>query len=273
MDAESAPPGVDPTVPNAARMYDYFLGGKDHFQADRDLAELVLSVLPETKVGTRENRKVIGRFVEYLVQQGVRQFLDLGSGLPAQQNVHEVALRLAPETRVVYIDRDPVVCAHGRALLAEPERVAMVQGDAARPSEILSHPEVTKLLDFEQPVAVLMMFILHLVPDSDDPQGFVAAYREALAPGSYLALSHVGSDAAPERVAQVSKLYGQANAPFCPRTGTEIGRFFGDLELVPPGLVTGDMEDVGWPFADPETQPFVDREMARMAYLGIARKT
>ncbi|WP_084965100.1 SAM-dependent methyltransferase [Thermoactinospora rubra] len=272
MDAEAAPPGVDPSVPNAARMYDYFLGGKNNFRADRELAELVLSVLPETREGTRENRRLIGRVVEYLVGQGVRQFLDLGSGLPAQQNVHEVALRLAPDARIVYVDNDPVVCAHGRALLAEPDRVAMVEGDATRPAEILGHPEVAKLLDFDRPVAVLMMFFLHLVPDSADPQGFVAAYRDALAPGSYLALSHVGSDAAPERVAAVSRIYQQANAPFCPRAGAEIRAFFGDFELVPPGLVTGNGPEVGWPFADADTRAFVDEELARMAYVGIARK-
>ncbi|WP_214409141.1 SAM-dependent methyltransferase [Sphaerisporangium fuscum] len=272
MSTEQPPPGVDPHIPNAARMYDYFLGGKDNFQADRDLAELVLSAMPETREGTRENRRLIGRVVEYLTRQGITQFLDLGSGLPAQQNVHEVALRFAPEARVVYVDNDPVVCAHGRALLAEGDRVVMVRGDVRRPKEILDHPDVRTTIDFGEPVAVLMMFLLHLIPDEDDPHGFVAAYRDAVAPGSYLAISHVGSDAAPERTSRIVELYRQANSPFCPRTGQEILRFFGDFELIPPGLATGLPSESVWPFVDADTPMFVDEEMARMGYAGIARK-
>ncbi|WP_326819568.1 SAM-dependent methyltransferase [Streptosporangium sp. NBC_01756] len=272
MAMEQAPPGVDPHIPNAARMYDYFLDGKDNFRADRELAELVLSVLPETRDGARENRKLIGRVVEYLIGQGIRQFVDLGSGLPAQQNVHEVAFRLAPDARVVYVDNDAVVCTHGRALLAGGDNVAMVQGDVRKPGSILDNPEVRGLIDFEQPVAVLMMFLLHLISDEDDPQGFVAAYRDAMAPGSHLVISHVGSDAAPERTARISEFYQQANAPFCPRTGEEIARFFGDFELIPPGLANGRKEENVWPFTDPASEMFVDEEMARMGYVGVARK-
>ncbi|MGI5155306.1 SAM-dependent methyltransferase [Microbispora sp. CA-102843] len=272
MTAEPAPRGVDPTIPNAARMYDYFLGGKDNFQADRDLANLVLSVLPETKEGTRQNRRLIGRIVRYLVDQGIRQFLDLGSGLPAQDNVHEVAHRFAPDARVVYVDSDPVVCAHGRALLADPERVAMIQADARRPAEVLRDPQVRELIDFERPVAVLMMFLVHLVPDEDDPQGFVAAYREALAPGSYLALSHVCADTAPERMGRITEFYRQANAPFVPRSRTEIARFFGDFELIPPGLASGAGPENVWPFGDEETSMFADEETARMGCAGVGRK-
>ncbi|MBX6386783.1 MAG: SAM-dependent methyltransferase [Microbispora sp.] len=272
MTVEQAPGGVDPTIPNAARMYDYFLGGKDNFQADRDLANLVLSVLPETKEGARQNRRLIGRIVRYLVDQGIRQFLDLGSGLPAQNNVHEVAHRYAPDARVVYVDNDPVVCAHGRALLAAPERVAMIQADARRPEEVLGDPQVRELIDFEQPVAVLMMFFVHLVPDEDDPQGFIAAYRDALAPGSYLALSHVCSDAAPERMAKITEFYRQANVPFVPRSRAEIARFFGDFELIPPGLASGIGPENVWPFGDEETSMFADEEMARMGCAGVGRK-
>ncbi|MEV4895619.1 SAM-dependent methyltransferase, partial [Nonomuraea sp. NPDC055795] len=165
---EQAPLGVDPRIPNAARMYDYFLGGKDNFQADRELAELVLAVLPEAREGALQNRLFIGRVVRYLVEQGITQFIDLGSGLPARENVHEVAHRYAPEAKVVYVDNDPVVCTHGRALLADPERVLMLEADARRPERVLDDPGVRKLIDFERPVALLMMFFLHLVPDSDD---------------------------------------------------------------------------------------------------------
>ncbi|MEU4833505.1 SAM-dependent methyltransferase [Streptosporangium sp. NPDC023615] len=274
MAKEQAPRGVDPLIPNAARMYDYFIGGKDNFQADRDLAEMVLSVLPETRDGALENRRLIGRVVEYLIGRGVTQFLDLGSGLPAQQNVHEVAHRLAPDARVVYVDHDTVVCTHGRALLAGAggERVAMVQGDVRVPESILGDPEVRALIDFDRPVAVLMMFLLHLIDDTDDPQAFVAAYREAMAPGSYLAISHVGSDAAPERTARISEFYQKANTPFRPRTGEEIARFFGDFELIPPGLVNGRTGDGIPPFSDPDRETAMDEEMARMGYVGIARK-
>ncbi|MFI7699873.1 SAM-dependent methyltransferase [Nonomuraea sp. NPDC049480] len=267
---EEAPQGVDPHIPNAARMYDYFLGGKDNFKADRDLGDMVLSVLPEVREGTRENRAMIGRVVQYLCDQGITQFLDLGSGLPAQENVHEVVLGRTPDARVVYVDNDPVVAAHGRALLANPNRVAMVLGDMRRPEEILSDPAVRALLDFDRPVAVLMMFILHLIPEEDEPHRFVAAYRDALAPGSYLALSHVSNDVATERVMKVSEFYKQANAAFTPRPGEEIGAFFGDFELIPPGLVNG-LGPHGWPF-DPDHPLPIDEDFARMAYAGIGRK-
>ncbi len=269
---EQAPQGVNPHIPNAARMYDYFLGGKNNFKADRDLGDMVLGVMPEVRDGTRENRALIGRVVRYLCEQGVTQFLDLGSGLPAQENVHEVALRHAPEARVVYVDSDPVVAAHGRALLADPDRVAMVLGDVRRPEEILSAPEVRELLDFDRPVAVLMMFVLHLIGDQDEPQRFVAAYRDALAPGSYLAVSHVTNDVATERTAQVTEFYRKADADFTPRPGTEIRAFFGDFELIPPGLATGLPPHQVWPFADPLNPVFVDEDLARMAYAGIGRK-
>ncbi|WP_433442666.1 SAM-dependent methyltransferase [Nonomuraea sp. CA-141351] len=270
---EQAPQGVDPHIPNAARMYDYFLGGKDNFQADRDLADRVLSFLPETRDGTRENRALIGRFVRYLCEQGITQFLDLGSGLPAQENVHEVALRHAPDARVVYVDNDPVVATHGRALLADPERVAMVLGDVRRPKEILSSPEVRTLLDFDRPVAVLMMFILHLIRDEDDPHGFVAAYRDALAPGSYLAISHVGSDSHTSVTDRVSQFYEAANMPFRPRPGEEISAFFGDFEFIPPGyLANGVGPELGWPYLEPGAPVFLDPDLALLGYAGIARK-
>ncbi|MEV0629136.1 SAM-dependent methyltransferase [Nonomuraea wenchangensis] len=268
---EQAPQGVDPHIPNAARMYDYFLGGKDNFKADRDLGDMVLGVMPEVREGTRENRAFIGRMVRYLCEQGITQFLDLGSGLPTQENVHEVAHRIVPEARVVYVDNDPVVATHGRALLADPNRVAMVLGDARRPEEILSDPEVRGLLDFSRPVAVLMMFILHFVPDEEDPQGFVAAYREALAPGSYLAISHMGNDVATERADRIAGFYRQSGMPFTPRPGKDIEAFFGDFELIPPGLANG-LGPAVWPFADPAHPTIVDEETARMGYAGIARK-
>ncbi|MEU6712292.1 SAM-dependent methyltransferase [Nonomuraea sp. NPDC046802] len=269
---EQAPQGVDPHIPNAARMYDYFLGGKDNFQADRDLADMVLKAMPEVRIGTRENRALIGRVVQYLCEQGITQFLDLGSGLPAQENVHEVAHRFAPEARVVYVDNDPVVATHGRALLADPNRVAMVLGDVRRPEEVLADPEVRALLDFNRPVAVLMMFILHLISDEDNPQGTVAGYRDALVSGSYLAISHATNDVGSQKIDRVVDFYRKANVEFTPRPGKEIGAFFGDFELIPPGLATGLGPHLVWPFIDPNTPLFIDDDMARMAYAGIGRK-
>ncbi|MFI6480773.1 SAM-dependent methyltransferase [Nonomuraea sp. NPDC050663] len=271
MTDEVAPAGVDPTVPNAARVYDYLLGGKDNFRADRELAELVLTVLPETRDSTRMYRRMVGRFVEYLVGQGVRQFLDLGSGLPAHQNVHEIAHRSAPDARVVYVDNDPVVCAHGRALLEdEPSLVRMVQGDVRDPEAVLSDPTVRELLDFSQPVAVLMLFILHFVPDAERPHDIAEGYRRALAPGSYLAVAHVASDTVPERIDQVVELYKHASSPMCPRGEAEVRAFFGDFELIEPGLANGVVEV--WPFGDSEDIAFWDPELSRMIYSGIGRK-
>ncbi|GGQ25514.1 hypothetical protein GCM10010140_64680 [Streptosporangium pseudovulgare] len=263
---------MNPQIPNAARMYDYFLGGKDNFQADRDLAELVLSVLPETRQGARENRLLIGRVVEYLAERGIDQFLDLGSGLPARQNVHEVALRFAPDARVAYVDSDPVVCAHGNALLARNENVIMVQADVTDPRSVLEDPRLRKFLDFDRPVAVLMMFFLHLIPEDADPQGFVAAYRDALPSGSHLAISHVAGDADPERTARVAELYRRSNAAFTPRSREEVAGFFGDFELIPPGLADGTGTESVWPFADPEVPPSAYADMAGMAYVGVGRK-
>ncbi|WP_084958586.1 SAM-dependent methyltransferase [Thermoactinospora rubra] len=270
MTDESAPPGVDPTVPNAARVYDYLLGGKDNFKADRELGDLVMQVLPETRDHIRMYRSMVGRFVQYLVGQGIRQFLDLGSGLPSHQNVHEVAHRLAPDARVVYVDNDPVVCAHGRALLEEPERVAMVQADARDPAAVLADPQVRGLLDFDRPVALLMLFFLHMIPDADDPHAFTAAYRDALAPGSYLVISHVAGDTLPERTDRIVELYRHAGTSMNPRSEAEVRRFFGDFELTPPGLVNGVV--TVWPFGDETDTPFWDPDLAKMIYSGIGFK-
>lgn len=151
-------------------MYDYYLGGKDNFAADRDLAEMVLGIAPELREAARQGRALIGRVVQHLVAEaGITQILDLGSGLPTQENVHEIAQRIAPSTRIVYVDRDEVAATHGRALLASPERVSVVQGDLRRPREVLDHPEVRRLIDFDQPVAVMLMFVLHFIPDEERP--------------------------------------------------------------------------------------------------------
>lgn len=246
-------------------MYDYYLGGKDNFAADRNLAEMVLGVAPELREAARQGRALIGRVVQHLVAEaGITQIIDLGSGLPTQENVHEIAQRIAPSTRVVYVDRDEVAATHGRALLAAPELVSVVQGDLRRPREILDHPEVGRLIDFDQPVAVMLMFVLHFIPDAERPQDVVAEYRDALAPGSFLAVSHAGSDARPEFMARISAIYERANSPFIPRSREEVAGFFGDFEMVPPGLVNV------WPFREPPET--VNEDLARTGYSGVGRK-
>ncbi|KAB1946740.1 SAM-dependent methyltransferase [Micromonospora sp. ALFpr18c] len=257
--------GLEPDRPNAARMFDYYLGGKDNFAADRAAAEMVLQVAPWMPEAARQGRELIARTVRHLVEEkGIRQILDLGSGLPTRDNVHEIAHRIDPEVRVVYVDNDPVVCSHGRALLADSKAVSVLQADLRHPEQVLAHPEIGGAIDFGSPVAVLMMFVLHLVPDEQGPQRIVASYRDALAPGSYLALSHAGTDAHPELMARISAIYQRANSPFVPRSHADIARFFGNLVLEPPGLVNM------WPYAEPPATD--DPEVAGTGYSGVGRK-
>ena len=261
----TVPEGIDATVPNAARMYDYYLGGKDNYAADRAAAEAVLTVAPEMREAARSGRALIKRVVEHLVRdRGIRQFLDLGSGLPAVENVHEIARAIDPSVKVVYVDYDHVVCLHGRALLCDPERAIMLRHDVREPETVLGDPELRGLLDLDQPVAVLMMFLLHLIPDADKPQDMVAAYRRALAPGSYLAISHAANDARPEYMARITAIYQRVNAPFAPRPKAEIEEFFGDFTLEEPGLVNV------WPYE--QVPPGMNPDLSRTGYGAVGRK-
>jgi hypothetical protein len=237
-DERPAPTGVDVTIPNVARMYDYALGGKDNFAADRAAAEKLFAAAPE--VGRRpmlDNRAFMGRVVKFLADAGIRQFLDVGAGLPTQGNVHEIAHWVAPDARVVYIDYDPVVVVHGQALLAGSDNVAVVQGDLRRPEEILEHPDVRAQIDFGQPVAVMLVAILHFIADADDPNTIVARLRDAMAPGSYLAITHVAMESHAAAIAKGKEVYKGATASVAPRTRAEILRLFDGFDLVEPGLV------------------------------------
>ncbi len=227
------------SIPNAARMYDYFLGGKDNFEADRVTAEKVLALVPKLRQSVVENRRFIGRVVRFLAAEaGIDQFLDIGAGLPTQDPVHRVAQEVSPRARVVYVDYDPVVVTHGSALLTVPDRSIMVRADLRRPGELLAHPDVRGFLDFSRPVAVMLIAILHFVPDSDDPCGIVAALRNALVPGSYLAMVHLSGDFVEQNAAaEAVAIYEQASARLRPRSKAEVLRFFDGFELVPPGLV------------------------------------
>ncbi|HTU05866.1 MAG TPA: SAM-dependent methyltransferase [Trebonia sp.] len=234
---------VDVSVPNVARINDYLLGGKDNFAADRQAAQQLLAALPDIAGVVRDNRAFIGRVVRFLAgEAGIRQFLDLGAGLPTQNCVHEMAQAIARDARVVYVDNDPVVCSHGRALLGPSDRVGFVLGDLRRPAEILQHPEVAARLDFSQPVGVLCVCALHFVPDEEQPHRIVAGYRDALAPGSYLAITHGISAATPDddpggAVESVTDVYQNASAQMHVRPVKDIERFFDGFEILDPGVV------------------------------------
>jgi hypothetical protein len=248
-------------------MYDYLLGGKDNYAADREAVEEVVRHAPDTPFMARENRAFLRRAVRFLAASGIRQFIDIGSGLPTQGNVHEIAHQVAPDARVVYVDVEPVVLVHGRALLAGTPQVTVIQGDARRPGEILAHPEVTGLIDFDRPVAVLMLAVLHFIGDGDDPPGIVARLRDAVAPGSYLAVSHVTGDFdADSRVRDAGAVYERATYQITLRRRADVARLFDGFELVDPGLTTLSM----WR-PDPGTTvpPRADRQWC---YAGVGRK-
>ena len=223
-------------------MYDYLLGGKDNFAADREAIGALLKAVPNARTGARENRAFLGRAVRYLVAEaGVRQFLDIGSGLPTANNVHEVAQAIAPETRVAYVDNDPIVMAHARALLtSHPDgRTAYIHADLHDPDAILNHRSVRGTLDFGQPIALVLMAVLHFFPAQDDPAGIVATLLAALPPGSYLVASHVTADYNdPTSAADGVQAVQRAGVPILTRTADEFADLaLAGLELVPPGLV------------------------------------
>jgi hypothetical protein len=235
---EWVPDGVDVTVPNAARMYDYALGGYHNFAIDREFVERAEAAMPGAKSIGHANRAFLERAVRWLVDAGVRQFLDIGSGIPTLGNVHEAAQRAAPEARVMYVDVDPVAVAHSRAILADNPRADTIEADLRRPGEILYHPRVLELLDFSQPVAVLMVAVLHFVSDDDDPAGLLAQIRGTLVSGSYIAISH-GTPLSERREQQdaVNALYRRTPTPVYLRTPDQVERLLTGLRLVEPGVV------------------------------------
>ena len=228
---------IDITKPNIARVYDYFVGGKDNFAADRDFANKVIEVAPKAPLGAQYNREFLRRVVRYLTAQaGIDQFLDLGSGLPTQGNVSEVAQQINPSAHVVYVDNDPMVVSHARALLASGGQVGVAFGDLRDPASVLHHPVVLDLLDLTRPMAVLCTSTLHFIGDEAEPHKIIAEYRD-LTPGSYLAVSHgtLEEDAAGE-VDKAVGVYRQGSSQLHIRRLPEVLRFFDGLELVEPGL-------------------------------------
>jgi hypothetical protein len=229
--------GVDPTKPNIARVYDYWLAGHHNLAADREVAEAMATLDPWIPAACKANRAFLGRAVRFLAGQGIRQFLDIGSGIPTAGNVHEVAQSAAPDARVVYVDRDPVAVAEGRKLLTANGQAAVIRADIREPGAILSDPVVGGLLDFAKPVAIMLVAILHFVKDADDPCGIVGQLRNAAAPGSYLVLSHVTSHGNAALAAAAERVYNGRAADGQARSREQIAGFFGGWELAEPGLV------------------------------------
>jgi hypothetical protein len=232
---------IDTSRPHPARMYDYFLGGKNHFAADRQTAETVLATAPTTRITARENRAFLGRAVRYLVAEaGIRQFLDIGTGLPTANNVHEVAQAIDPAARVVYADNDPLVLAHARALLtsAPQGRTAYIQADLREPAAILESAAVRDVLDLSQPVALILACVLHFVHDEFKPEAALAALLDPLPSGSYLAASHATGEHLPVQGATAQNTYRSSGVPLQLRDSDEFAHLaFRGLELVPPGVV------------------------------------
>lgn len=231
-----APVGVDLERPNAARVYDYLLGGACNFEHDRHFAEKLLSTIPEAKGAARLNRAFLRRAVRFCVEQGIRQFLDLGSGIPTVGNVHEIAQRDAPEARVVYVDSEAIAVAHSELILERNDRAGVTQSDLLNVDRVLESEPVKQLIDFDEPVAILMAAVLHFVPDSADPAPAVARYVDAMAPGSYLVLSHAAK-VEMQRSRDGWRMYDESSTPGGGRTRDEVAAFMAGTEIVEPGVV------------------------------------
>lgn len=241
METHKVAPEIDMTKPHSARMYDYYLGGKDNFAVDRETAEQTMLAMPTLRTAARENRGFLARVVRFLVAEaGIRQFLDIGTGLPSANNVHEVAQAIAPECRVVYADNDPLVLVHARALLtsAPGGGTAYIEADLREPERILADPVVRETLDFNQPIALLLIGILHFIPDEDSPARIVSTLLDALPPGSYFAASHGTKEYNPQAMAGAQQTYREAGVAFQARSADEFAELaFAGLKILDPGVV------------------------------------
>jgi len=238
-DAHPAAPGYDPTVPSVARGYDFLLGGKDNFPIDRQVVQMLMQVAPEAALTAKANRHFGQRAIRYLAQQGLRQFIDLGSGIPTTPpTVHDTARAIEPSATVVYVDFDPVVVAHSNALRSVYPGLATILADVRRPDEILGHPVLLEHIDFDQPVAVSIFSVLDVIADADAPIGSVRAFRDRMAPGSFLAISHLSARSDADARAHAAMISEQTGFPFVQfRTDEQVLEFFDGFELVEPGLV------------------------------------
>jgi SAM-dependent methyltransferase len=264
-----APEGIDVHRPSAARIYDYWLGGSHNFAIDREVAREVSALVADTALIMQVNRAFLHRAVRLLIGEGIRQFLDLGSGIPTLGNVHEVAQKASPDAKVVYVDIDPVAVAHSQHILGGNPNAAVIKEDLRNADAILSDPRVRALLDFDQPIAVLMMAVLHFIPHEDDAEAIVARYRDAIGPGSFLGLSHGTADAVQLTEEELSQGIGQmarTTTPVTTRTRAEVERLFSGLELVEPGVVW----TAEWRPEHPDE--VIERPERSTAYAGVGRK-
>ncbi|MFK0109502.1 SAM-dependent methyltransferase [Streptomyces sp. NPDC091217] len=226
---------IDTSKPHPARIYDYLLGGKDNYEVDREAGDRLGALAPDVWASVKANRAFLQRAVRYVVEDGVRQILDVGTGLPTSPNVHEIALALAPDVRVAYVDNDPIVKAHADALLNRAGTTSIVLADLRDPQSIVDHPEVRRVIDFGRPVALFLVAILHFIRDAEEPERIVATLRDALPAGSHLVLSHATSDFVGDR-SEAQAVYNNATATMNLRSRDRVERFFEGFELVEPGL-------------------------------------
>jgi len=252
--------GIRIDIPHPARVYDYMLGGKDNFAADREMAEVGLRHMPEMRVSSLENRAFLVRAVRYLRDAGIRQFLDVGTGLPTSPNTYEVAQEGHPDARVVYADNDPIVFRHAEARMRDNKNIGVVSADLRDVDEVLAR--AGDLLDFSQPVGLLFIAVLHCVVDAEDPAGIAARYMAALAPGSYVVISHSTDEFAPDRTHAASKAAAERGATWLPRSKDAIGRMFNGKTPIDPGLVLVSR----W---RPDREPGPDADQA-WTYCGVA---
>ena len=230
-------PEADITVAHPARMYNYYLGGTTHFAADRKTANNVLAVLPEGRDMAIANRGFLGRVVRFLASQGISQLLDVGIGLPWPGSPSEILHAIDPSSHVVYVDNDPIVVAHARALLRDGGPMDVVHGDLREPEKLLAHPVIAATLDFSRPMAILLVAVLHFIRDQEEPERIVQTLKDTMPPGSYLAVSHGTQDFNPERAAAAVRGYDMAATPFVLRSRERVESFFGGLDMVEPGVV------------------------------------
>ena len=255
---------IDVSRPSIARVYDAVLGGKDNFPADRAVVEEVQKTFPDGGGAARVNRALLGRAVRFMAQAGVDQFLDLGSGLPTVQNTHQIAQAVNPAARVVYVDNDPMVLAHGRALLADNKSTIVVTADLMEPERLLARPEVTGFLDLSRPLGLIMNAIIHHILDEEDPYGIVARYKKLMPSGSYLLLTHFSNSSPEARGLEQVLLRTLGRGQL--RSRDQIARFFDDFDLVEPGIVH--LPD--WHPDEPVSRPL---DISGLLYLGaLARK-
>ncbi|HKT05051.1 MAG TPA: SAM-dependent methyltransferase [Rugosimonospora sp.] len=260
-----APESIDVTRPSAARVYDYILGGAHNFAVDRELGDELIRRSPDVAETMRANRVFLRRAVRYLAEQGIRQFLDIGSGVPTVGNVHEIAQQVSPESTVVYVDMDPVAVAHSEAILEGNDRAGVICADMREPELIKSRAAASGLIDFAAPVALLLAGVVHFIPDSDDPGGLVAQLRDPLVAGSYLLVSHTTYDGQPPEVVAAQQLAARTATPLFPRTHAEVLSYFDGTELIDPGLVF-------IPLWRPDPGEVVEHPERTSAYAGVSSK-